>query len=321
MTLLKIIIAVVWLVVADDAIAKDLFKYQDENGQWVFTDQAPTDVEVAPEQIETQVLEFYEPQRLVKIQNNGPRDEPRLYAINDSAAPVEVRIRFSKKTRNVLINGSRKTREVRMVVPPRSEKVIAKIEPLKDKKWRYNYAWNYTLGSPVSKIRYGQENPYPYGYPFNSGTAFRVSQGFNGAFSHDKTTSKYAVDISMPEGTPVVAARAGVVVSFEDVFFRSGTSEEFYDRSNFVRILHEDDTIAGYFHLKLDTVEVNIGDRVTRNQRLGLSGTTGYSQGPHLHFVLQQNQGMRLTSIPFRFVDSRSGKKLLPQRGDLLSNP
>jgi murein DD-endopeptidase MepM/ murein hydrolase activator NlpD len=49
-------------------------------------------------------------------------------------------------------------------------------------------------------------------------------------------------------------------------------------------------------------VYVRVGERVGVGQQIGASGNTGYSSGPHLHFAVQVNRGMRLASIPFRMV-------------------
>jgi murein DD-endopeptidase MepM/ murein hydrolase activator NlpD len=71
-------------------------------------------------------------------------------------------------------------------------------------------------------------------------------------------------------------------------------------RANYVRILHNDGTMALYAHLKTDGVLVRAGQPVRKGDTIGLSGNTGFSAGPHLHFVVQVNRGMSLESIPFR---------------------
>jgi murein DD-endopeptidase MepM/ murein hydrolase activator NlpD len=75
--------------------------------------------------------------------------------------------------------------------------------------------------------------------------------------------------------------------------------EKFGGRSNFIRILHGDGTMALYAHLKPEGVLVRAGQSVSVGQEIGLSGNTGFSTAPHLHFVVQVNAGMRLVSVPF----------------------
>jgi murein DD-endopeptidase MepM/ murein hydrolase activator NlpD len=84
--------------------------------------------------------------------------------------------------------------------------------------------------------------------------------------------------------------------------FRAGgiASRDNRGRANFIRILHDDGSMALYAHLAVDGVLVRIGQEVTAGQRIGLSGNTGFSTGPHLHFAVQVNRGMQLMSIPFR---------------------
>lgn len=101
----------------------------------------------------------------------------------------------------------------------------------------------------------------------------------------------------MPVGTPIIAARAGVVVKTENSQNGRGTDPS----GNFVRILHDDGTMGVYLHLKQGSVSVREGQRVTVGSPLALSGNTGNSSGPHLHFVVQRNTGMGLVSIPYQF--------------------
>ena len=67
-----------------------------------------------------------------------------------------------------------------------------------------------------------------------------------------------------------------------------------------VRLVHEDGAMSVYAHLKADGVLVRVGQHVRAGQQIGLSGNTGFTTGPHLHFAVQANRGMRLESIPFR---------------------
>ena len=72
--------------------------------------------------------------------------------------------------------------------------------------------------------------------------------------------------------------------------------------ANYIRVLHDDGSMALYGHLREAGVFVRAGDRVTLCQVIGESGNTGFSSGPHLHFVVQVNAGMRLESVPFRMI-------------------
>ena len=129
----------------------------------------------------------------------------------------------------------------------------------------------------------------------------RIDQGFGGSFSHDDVQNRHALDFAADIGTPVFAARAGTVMQVEAGFRASGlASDDGRTRANFIRILHDDGSMALYAHLAVDGVLVRVGQEVTAGQRIGLSGNTGFSTGPHLHFAVQVNRDMRLVSIPFR---------------------
>ena len=96
-------------------------------------------------------------------------------------------------------------------------------------------------------------------------------------------------------------------MDMEQGFHGDGRSEKYLTRSNQIRVLHEDGTMAVYAHLQANSVRVRPGVKVNRGQWVANSGNTGYSSGPHLHFVIQLNAGMSLESLPFRFAKPAGG--------------
>ena len=133
-----------------------------------------------------------------------------------------------------------------------------------------------------------------------AGVPLRITQGWGGTFSHAYPDNRHAVDFAVAVGVPVLAARDGTVMQVESGFSAAAVDRHFGGQANHVRVLHDDGTMALYAHLDANGVFVRPGQRVRRGQRLGLSGNTGFSTGPHLHFVIQANRGMRLESLPFR---------------------
>jgi murein DD-endopeptidase MepM/ murein hydrolase activator NlpD len=165
-----------------------------------------------------------------------------------------------------------------------------------------------------------QEEGARYRLPFGSGESFGIAQAFGGKASHSDKQNYYAVDIVMPVGTPVLAARDGMVMTVDNDFYGAGLDMARYgDRANNIRIVHSDGTMAVYAHLELESAHVQVGDRVRAGQLLALSGDTGYTTGPHLHFCVQVNSNMALISVPFEFTGS-SGS-FVPEPGMMLTAP
>ena len=166
-------------------------------------------------------------------------------------------------------------------------------------------------GSPSARPR-----DVEYAYPLPS-APLRIQQAWGGGFSHQDAENRHAVDFAAPEGTPVVAARDGIVLQAEAGFLEAGPDEDpdlRRERANFVRILHEDGTMALYAHLQPGGVLARVGQQVRRGQAIGRSGNTGLSTAPHLHFVLQANRGMRLESLPFRMFGPQGILRFAPPR-------
>jgi murein DD-endopeptidase MepM/ murein hydrolase activator NlpD len=140
-----------------------------------------------------------------------------------------------------------------------------------------------------------------YSLPYKKGQAYKVIQGYNGSFSHHGD-DQYAVDFGMPEGTFICAARDGMVVGVKDNSNIQGGSKDSKHKANYVLIRHSDGTIGEYHHLKRKGVLVNIGQKIRKGHIIGLSGNTGWSTVPHLHFgVYKSIDGKRRKSFPVTF--------------------
>ncbi len=96
--------------------------------------------------------------------------------------------------------------------------------------------------------------------------------------------ARFAYDFEMPIGTVVRAFRGGIVIAVEQPFpdFNHTPAEE-----NQVFILHDDGTVARYYHLTQGGGLVAPGSSVSTGQAIALSGAAGYigfQAIPHLHF-------------------------------------
>ncbi len=101
-----------------------------------------------------------------------------------------------------------------------------------------------------------------------------------------------SIDFFVPEGTPVMAAADGVVVELKQSSNTTGMELEDWDRGNHLELHHPQfDEYTWYEHLQCNRVLVKIGDTVREGQVIALSGNTGFSEVPHLHFQVTQYPG------------------------------
>ncbi len=141
-----------------------------------------------------------------------------------------------------------------------------------------------------------------YDFPLSPDAEWRLTQGFGGRASHRDAAKWYAIDLAAAAGTPVRAARAGTVMQVVDAFRESGTDARLKDRSNLIRVLHTDGSMAVYAHIAHGSARVRTGDAVSAGTPLAAVGSVGWSTAPHLHFSVQVNDGRELLSLPFRMV-------------------
>lgn len=146
-----------------------------------------------------------------------------------------------------------------------------------------------------------------YRLPWADGLSFMFTQVSDGRItSHFTKATRHAVDIAMPEGIPIVAARGGGVEAVEARYGASLEEEPLTYEGNFVLVRHADGTAAIYAHLRYRGVAVAVGETVEAGQLLGYSGATGDVEEPHLHFAVIRTQinssGWREdVSVPVKF--------------------
>jgi murein DD-endopeptidase MepM/ murein hydrolase activator NlpD len=119
-----------------------------------------------------------------------------------------------------------------------------------------------------------------YVLPFPAGASYKLLQGYAGPYGH-KDHAEFGYDFQMPIGSAVVAARSGEVVK---VVENNSDSTRRPGEENVVVIKHSDGTFSRYYHLTKVGVLVSVGDKVVQGVKIALSGDSGASAGPHLHF-------------------------------------
>lgn len=286
--------------------AKKLYQYQDERGIWHFSDKAPeTDRPTTVKQLKVE-----RPKKVWLIQG-GDKQRPTFSVRNDFGGPVQVEIDFVEQ-QNALARPALPSRFI--VAPGQSDTLLEISGENRLAGSRFTLTYRYAMGPPMR----GYESNHAYLPPFSAGESFQITQAFEGEFSHTDPENRFAVDIAMPIGTPIHAARAGVVMDVERDFFEGGVKRSYGDKANRIRILHDDGSMAVYAHLELEKVMAYPGLRVEAGQLIAHSGNTGFTTGPHLHFAVQINSGMRLASVPFVFV-TESGGAITPVFGAWLT--
>jgi murein DD-endopeptidase MepM/ murein hydrolase activator NlpD len=138
---------------------------------------------------------------------------------------------------------------------------------------------------------------YMYDLPYKEGTRHKIVQGYGGMFSHKY---KAALDFSMPEGTPIYAAREGVIYSFKDNSDEGGPFPSYQNKANYIIVKHDDGGFGCYWHLQKNGVAIKKG-KIAKGQLIGYSGCTGFVLRPHLHFAVKR----RLTYDKDSFVRTK----------------
>lgn len=147
---------------------------------------------------------------------------------------------------------------------------------------------------------YAEWSTSDYVLPWGVGETHEVVQGNCGPASHFGA-QRYAYDFKMDIGTQIVAVRDGTVIKVEESFDDGSGCPD----SNFVKLKHSDGTVAVYEHLTKNGAQVAVGANVSAGDPIALSGNSGCSTGPHLHFVVFLDED-ETDSVPVNFKNTKS---------------
>ena len=236
-----------------------------------------------------------------------------VYATNNYLCDESVLIKF-----NVLKNMKADVElPFRAVIPAGAKEYKLFTLAIKDatKGSQLGYITSYCHGDAFDGKH---DNSYVYTIPYQEGKQYSLDQGYGGKFSHFMKGKTHALDFTMEIGTPICAARDGLILFVKENSNKGGKTFRFQEYGNYITIYHEDGTMANYFHIKKGGSKVKEGDRVKAGDVIALSGNTGWSSGPHLHFqVYKFDEDMEVKSIPtnFKLEDGKTGILKVSEKG------
>lgn len=218
---------------------------------------------------------------------------------------LTIQVRNQRSMRTHVVIESKKLENLKPLQPL---PFVAKVDPgetvhagvlaIQDPKRPHAHetSWRTLRGDPNAV----HDDRWHYRMPFGGPNPRPISQGYNGRFSH-KGLGAFALDFPMPWGTPVLAARAGTIVEVINDMVASGTRQGEFESDNRVVLEHRDGTFSVYAHLRHGG-RARVGQRVESGDLIGLSGDTGFSTGPHLHFeVYKIRPDGKKETIPVKF--------------------
>lgn len=181
-----------------------------------------------------------------------------------------------------------------------SKRVMVLTENRNQRAGSYRVYCEWTIGDKDAR----HDDDLLYLFPYASAKSYRVLQGYGSRFSHTGL-EEYAIDFQMAVGTPVHAARSGVVARVVESNVKGCWEDGCGKYANYMVVLHDDGTTGEYYHLKKNGALIDVGERVVAGQKIALSGNTGHTTTPHLHFAVYRAAPWGTTqSIPVRFLSA-----------------
>jgi len=153
-------------------------------------------------------------------------------------------------------------------------------------------------------LQYPLDKPLITQYFGNTPFSSKNPQVYNGS-GHN------GIDFGTKVGTPILSAASGIVLGTGDTDAAcSGVSY-----GKWVLVKHGNGLTSLYAHLSV--IQVSAGEQVTSRQKLGLSGNTGYSTGPHLHFTVFASDAVQITNYVSKVCGTNMRMPIAPRAGYL----
>ena len=264
---------------------------ESENGSGKFKDSAKREYDFTVRDIKTAPPSY--------LPTDAVRAAYDITAFNHGNAPVSVAIGIDPaSSQNIATD---KTLPLNAVVTPDSDQALVRIGPkMKNEAYNFRYAYSWNIGDYTAI----HNCPEHYRFPFGNDVKAFASVSGN---ANTSTYTRYAVIFSMPAGTPVLAARKGIVVKI---------------KTDNVDILHDDSTIASYSHLGKISDSIVTGKAVTTEDVIGEVGTTGGQKEGFIQLTVwrpeprsaasvktvSQSAGFDFVSFPLEFCGNGSSE-------------
>ncbi len=153
-------------------------------------------------------------------------------------------------------------------------------------------------------LKYPLNNPIITQYFGNTPFSSKNPQVYNGS-GHN------GIDFGTKIGTPILSAGAGVVLGTGD----TDTACNGVSYGRWVLIRHSNGLTTLYAHLSV--IQAQAGEQVGTRQQIGLSGNTGYSTGPHLHFTVYASDAVQITNYVSKVCGTNMRMPIAPRAGYL----
>ncbi|MEL6866779.1 MAG: M23 family metallopeptidase [Bacteroidota bacterium] len=233
-----------------------------------------------------------------------PNGDIDFYATTKAFCPVTLNFTFDRLDN---MKPDQKLPIKKAIHPGEEKQFLVKLVRSKRADAFFSYQISFRLGDAINATHNDNQ---VYLLPYESGTTQLIGQGFNGRFSHKGIN---ALDFNLKKGTKICAARGGIVALIKEDSNSGCKNKRCQSLSNYIIIYHEDGSFGHYGHLKKDGVLVEEGQKVEAGEVIGLSGNTGWSSGPHLHFEVYFPSGDMRQTVPVRFLLKDKSKVILKE--------